>query len=272
MLDFFGIEISVRKLVNSVIYVLFVFTIYLILRRILKIMFSRAGGKKMTAQQKQRVKTVSQMAASLLKYAMLILVLLVILADFGVNVTSLIAGLGVLTAVLGLAFQDMVKDIIAGITIIVEGQFGIGDIVEVNGFKGTVISVGLKTTEIKSSSGQVKIIANHNIDGLINYSKFDTLAVVEVRTAYEITPEKVMAALSEAKKHIARSKQLAFDEVTITPASDDLETEGIAYQLSCPCAAGDCTMVQSMMRESILSEFKKAKIEIPYQQVVVHGK
>ena len=178
MLDFFGIEISVRKLVNSVIYVLFVFTIYLILRRILKIMFSRAGSKKMTAQHKQRVKTVSQMAASLLKYAMLILVLLVISADFGVNVTSLIAGLGVLTAVLGLAFQDMVKDIIAGTTIIVEGQFGISDI----------------------------------------------------------------------------------------------ETEGIAYQLSCPCAAGDYTMVQSMMRESILSEFKKAKIEIPYQQVVVHGK
>lgn len=262
-------EISVKRLINSAIYVVFVFVIYLILRRILKIVFNRAGGKKMNAQQKQRIKTVSQMMASLLKYAMLILVLLVILADFGVNVTSLIAGLGILTAVLGLAFQDMIKDIIAGITIIVEGQFGVGDIVEINGFKGAVISVGLKTTEIKSSNGQVMIIANHNIDGLINYSKFDATAVVEVRTTYEANPEKVMKALNEVKKRIARSMKLTSADVVIMPASDDLEQQGVAYKMSCPCAADDCMNVQSTIREEILAEFKKEKIEIPYQHVVL---
>ena len=174
MLNIFGIEISTKKLINSAIYLLVVFVIYLILCRVLKITFRRAGGKRTNAAEKQRIKTISQMARSVLKYFMLILVMLVILADLGVNVTSLVAGLGVLTAILGLAFQDMIKDFIAGITIIIEGQFGIGDIVEIDGFKGQVISVGLKTTEIRNDKGQVKIISNHSIDGLINDSKQDT--------------------------------------------------------------------------------------------------
>lgn len=173
MLNFFGAEISFNRLIDSILYVLFVFVIYLILRRILKIIFRHADSKKANHAEQQKIQTISGMASSLLKYAMLILVILVVLANLGVNVTSLIAGLGILTAVLGLAFQDMLKDMIAGISILIEGQFGIGDVVEIDGFKGTVIDVGLKTTEIKNTHNQVKIIANRNIDGLINFSKLD---------------------------------------------------------------------------------------------------
>ncbi|MBQ9029326.1 mechanosensitive ion channel family protein [Candidatus Saccharibacteria bacterium] len=173
MLNFFGTEISVKKIVNSVIYLIVVFIIYLILRRILKVSFERAGGKKATGAQKQRIKTVSQMILSVLRYLMLIIVLLVILADIGVNVTSLLAGLGIMTAIVGLAFQDMIKDFIAGIAIIAEDQFSVGDtvILQADGFKGTVTSIGLKTTEVTNDKGEVKILANHNIDGLINCSK-----------------------------------------------------------------------------------------------------
>ncbi len=171
MIDILGFQISTKKLVYSAIYLAIVFVIYLILRRILTVAMKRAGGKKATPAQKQRIETVSQMLRSVLKYTMLIIVLLVVLADLGVNVSSLVAGLGILTAVLGLAFQDMIKDFIAGVTILVENQFSVGDIIEVNGFKGEVISVGLKTTEIKNSEGQVKIISNHAIDGIINDSK-----------------------------------------------------------------------------------------------------
>lgn len=272
MLNLFGAEISIHRLINSAIYVLFVFVIYLILRRVLKIIFKHADSRKISSEQKQKIKTVSGMASSLLKYAMLILVLLVILADFGVNVTSLIAGLGILTAVLGLAFQDMLKDIIAGLTIIIEGQFGIGDIVEVDNFKGTVINVGLKTTEIKNGNGQVKIIANHNISGLINYSKFDDTAIVEVRTSYETDQDKVSAALEAARRHVARSVKATVKDIVIRPASEDLEVWGVAYQMLCPCAAADSSDVQSLMREAILAEFKKSHIEIPYQHITITKK
>ena len=173
MLNFFGTEIGVKKLINSILYVLFVLAVYLILRRILKLAFERAGGKKTSPTGRQRIKTISQLLSSILRYLFLIIVLLVILSILGVNVTSLLAGLGIMTAVVGLAFQDMIKDFIAGIAIIVENQFSVGDMViaQADGFKGTVTNIGLKTTEVTDDKGNVKIMANHNIDGLINCSR-----------------------------------------------------------------------------------------------------
>ncbi|MBQ3441396.1 mechanosensitive ion channel family protein [Candidatus Saccharibacteria bacterium] len=172
-LNFFGTDISLKKLINSALYIVFVLIVYLILRRVLRVTFIKAGGKKASPAQKQRIKTISQMLSSILRYLFLIIVLLVVLSVLGVNVTSLLAGLGILTAVIGLAFQDMIKDFIAGIAIIAENQFSVGDtvIVQADGFKGVVTNIGLKTTEITNEKGEVKILANHNIDGLINCSR-----------------------------------------------------------------------------------------------------
>ena len=172
-LNFFGTDISLKKLINSALYILFVLVVYLILKRILKVTFNKAGGKKATTAQKQRIRTISQMLSSILRYLFLIIVLLVILSILGVNVASLLAGLGILTAVVGLAFQDMIKDFIAGVAIIAENQFCVGDtvILQADGFKGEVTNIGLKTTEVTNEKGEVKILANHNIDGLINCSR-----------------------------------------------------------------------------------------------------
>lgn len=171
--NFFGTEIDIKRIVNSALYILFVLIVYLILKRILKIIFIRAGGKNASATHKQRIKTISKMLSSILRYVFLVILLLVVLAVLGVNVTSLLAGLGIVTAIVGLAFQDMLKDFIAGIAIIAENQFGVGDtvIAQADGFKGVVTDIGLKTTEITNDKGEVKIIANHNVDGLINCSR-----------------------------------------------------------------------------------------------------
>lgn len=172
-LNFFGTDIDLKRIINSALYILFVLVVYLILRRILKIIFERAGGKNASAAHRQRIKTISKMLSSILRYVFLIIILLVVLAVLGVNVTSLLAGLGILTAVVGLAFQDMLKDFIAGIAIIAENQFSVGDtvIAQADGFKGIVTDIGLKTTEITNDKGEVKSISNRNVDGLINCSK-----------------------------------------------------------------------------------------------------
>ena len=164
-------EINGKRIINSIIFIVVVFVIYFILMRLIKMMFKRADRKNMNAQQKHKIQTILQMISSFLKYAFLILVILVVLADFGVNVASLLAGLGILAVILGLAFQDMIKDVISGVAIIIEDQFKVGDEVEIDSFRGAVTSVGLKTTEITGKSGEVKIVSNRNMDGLINYSR-----------------------------------------------------------------------------------------------------
>ena len=164
-------EINGKRIVNSIIFILIVFVVYFILMRLIKMFFKRADRKNMNTEQKHKIQTILQMVSSFLKYAFLILVILVVLANFGVNVVSLLAGLGILAVILGLAFQDMIKDVIAGVVIIMEDQFKVGDEVKIDDFKGVVSKVGLKTTEITGKSGEIKIVSNRNMDGLVNYSK-----------------------------------------------------------------------------------------------------
>ena len=164
-------EINGKRIINSIIFILIVFVVYFILMRLIKMFFKRADRKNINTEQKHKIQTILQMVSSFLKYAFLILVILVVLANFGVNVVSLLAGLGILAVILGLAFQDMIKDVIAGVVIIMEDQFKVGDEVKIDDFKGVVSKVGLKTTEITGKSGEIKIVSNRNMDGLVNYSK-----------------------------------------------------------------------------------------------------
>ena len=254
-IDFFGIELNITKLAHSLFYIAFVILIYLIFRRILKTIFSRAHKGK----REKRLDTIHEMLLSVAKYVTIILILLAVLANLGVNVTSLLAGLGIMTAVMGLAFQDLIKDVIAGITILLEGQFSVGDQVSVDGFKGTVISTGLKTTQIQSSTGEVKIIANHNIENLINYSKFDVLAQVEVCVPTEISPNDVLKALAAVKKGISLPEMTG--EMRIGPITD-IDGSEVKYMLTAPCATGDCSTVQGEIMQKIVETFTAQKIPI----------
>ena len=92
-----------------------------------------------------------------------ILLDVIVLFLFGVNIKSLVAGLGIVTTIIGLALQDTLKDIINGIHIITENYFIVGDIVKYNGFTGTVIEFGLKSTKIKNHAGETMMVNNRNI-------------------------------------------------------------------------------------------------------------
>ena len=76
---------------------------------------------------------------------------------------------GITAAIIGLAFQDIAKDFLAGISIVLEDQFEIGDTIEINDFRGEVVAFGLRTTRVKNYKGATKIIANHMINEVTNY-------------------------------------------------------------------------------------------------------
>ena len=118
---------------------------------------------KKTKNMEKKTKTVTSLIKNIIKYIIAIVVVIAILNVYGISTTSLITGLGLVGVVVGLAFEDIVKDLIAGIVIIFDNHYEVGDYISVNGFMGEVISVGLKTTKIKSYTGEVKIISN-NID------------------------------------------------------------------------------------------------------------
>ena len=182
-------EIDIMKIILPFIYILIGVIVFQIIKRIVTKMNNSNGKLKIT--QIQRIKTLRSLLANIIKYIIVVLVILAILSNFGVNIKSILAGLGIGNALIGLAFQDLAKDLIAGFSIITEAEYEVGDVIEVDGFMGEVVFIGLRTTRIRNFKGATKIIANHYMDNIINYSANNSLAVVDVGIAYENNEEKI---------------------------------------------------------------------------------
>ena len=130
----------------SIGYIVFGTITYLIIKKINKNLFdSKQKGMPKNSHAYKKLETLKMIIKNIFKYSIIVIVILVIMARFGVNVTSFVAGLGIAGAIAGLASQDLLKDIIGGASIIMENQFAVGDTIEVGGFEGEVISISLKS-------------------------------------------------------------------------------------------------------------------------------
>ena len=282
-----NIDENFVRFVNPFVYVLFAVLFYVLLSKIAGFFFDRHKDE-LIEKQMNRIVTLKAMFMSIVKYILFFAVIIAIMANFGIDVSSLLAGLGIAGAILGLAFQDFVKDIIAGFSIITENQYEVGDLIEVGGFKGRVTSVGLKTTRIRDYRGkvkiianrniteiinwsrQVKIIANRNITEIINWSRHDTLAEVKVNVGYENDPDKVLDVLEKVKKELDGSMEQMTGEIKVFPVTE-LGENGITYTIQCKCKSYKHFAVQRAIRLEIYKAFKANRIKIPYKQVEIHN-
>ena len=107
-----------------------------------------------------------------------IVAIAVILTLWGVNVVSVVAGLGILTLIVGLGCQTLIQDVISGVFIVFDDYFSVGDTVIVDGFRGKVASIGLKSTKIIDASGNIKSIPNSSISTVTNVSRLPTMVTV----------------------------------------------------------------------------------------------
>lgn len=188
---------------------------------------------------------------------------------YGVDTTSVITGLGIVGVVLGFALQEALKDIISGISIIFDDYFVVGDIVEYDGFTGTVIEFGLKTTKIKKATGEVMILANRNIDKITNISKERATLLLNIPTAYEEKYEKVEKVLKETLK---KAKE-TYKDITETEylGIDKLNDSSIDYLIKITCHRETQWNIKREILKEIKLAYDKNKIKIPYNQLEVHN-
>lgn len=217
----------------------------------------------------KRQNTIAKILISLSKYIIFIICIIVVLGIWGVDIMPALAGLGIVGLVVGLGAQKLITDFVAGIFIVFEHHFDVGDTIEVGSFKGEVIDIGLKTTKIRNWKGQVKIIANGELTQLINDSNFDSSFDVLIDIAYKEDATKVMKMFDEELKE----KLAGRPEIVKLP-----QTVGVS---SLSSSSVQIKIVGSTKSESyyqlsrdILTIIKdlcdKENIEIPFTQVVVH--
>ncbi|KXB58890.1 mechanosensitive ion channel family protein [Gemelliphila asaccharolytica] len=119
----------------------------------------------------KRKETILRLIASLVKYTIYFIAVIQILSIFGINTTGLLASAGIISVAIGFGAQTLVKDVITGFFIILEGQFDVGDKVQINSATGQVMSLGLRYTKLKANTGEIYFIPNSTISQVINYSK-----------------------------------------------------------------------------------------------------
>jgi len=206
---------------------------------------------------------------NIIKYILIILLIIVLLNLYGVNTSSLIAGLGIAGVAIAFGLQEALKDIVSGIGIILDNYFVVGDVVDYEGFIGTVTEFGLKSTKIKKASGEVLIIANRNIDRVINISQEKGVLIIKIPTAYEEKYDKVEKVLKDMLENVIEKYT---DIVEVDYLGIDSFCEScINYSIKIVCKR----MTQWDMKRNILKEIKltydKNKIKIPYNQLEVHN-
>lgn len=165
-----------QEVIGSIIVVILSIIIFYIIKEI-SLEYIRNRRRKATKAQKKAL-TVLYLFLSLLKYIIFLVDMIIILGIFKIDVTAFLAGLGLFGIVVGLALQDLLKDFISGIFILLDNEYSVGDYVDIGGFKGEVIGLGLKSTKIRDYGGDVKIISNRNIGEVINLSQANSKVVV----------------------------------------------------------------------------------------------
>jgi small-conductance mechanosensitive channel len=148
---------------------------------------TRAGGAVLAPvveRSQARAKTAGSLLKSITTFILLVIGVVTILALVGVNVAPIIASAGVLGIALGFGAQSLVKDFITGIFMIMEDQYGVGDVVEVGAVIGTVDQVGLRITRISDGNGVVWYVPNGSITALGNRSQGWGMSIVDVPINY----------------------------------------------------------------------------------------
>ena len=163
-------------------------------------------------------KTIANLINSLLKWVVIIGSILWILSTWGVNTTTLLAGAGILALVIGLGAQSLIADILAGIFIVLEGKYVVGDIVVIDGWRGKIISIGIRTTELQDVGGNIKIVNNSEIKSVINQTKLQSMASCSINVSSAEPLEKVEKIILDALPQI---------KADITAITGDIIYKGI---------------------------------------------
>ncbi|MFA5603899.1 MAG: mechanosensitive ion channel domain-containing protein [Bacilli bacterium] len=167
-------KILKKEIILPIVAIIGSFLIYIILKKIIKRILSSSRINH------RKHETIISLFTNLVKYTLIVLCGLLLLEAFGVETKNIVASLGILGLVIGLSLQDILKDFVAGMFIILENQYAVGDHITVGGYSGQVISFGLKTTKIASYNGEVKTIPNRYVDQSINNSIKNPILTIDI--------------------------------------------------------------------------------------------
>lgn len=224
--------------------------------------------RKSLARSKRGI-TIVKLLDSFIKYLIAIVALLMVLGAWGVDTATLLASAGILGLVVGLGAQSLIADIIAGMFIVFEGSYQVGDIVVIDDWRGTVDEIGIRTTKIKDAGGNIKVINNSAISSVINQTKNLSWASITVGIEYGESLERVENVIKDNLEDI-KSKIPSIVEGPFYKGVASLGASSVDLKILAKCREEDIYSVQRELNRAVKLMFDKNNINIPFTQVVVN--
>lgn len=223
--------------------------------------------KRDSQKDEKKKNTYINIIGKIIKYITLILGIVWMLQENGINVSSVLAGLGIVSVITGFALQDALKDLIMGLNILADNYFSIGDVVKINDIIGKVVYFSLKTTKIKDIENEnLYIIANRNIDRTLIIS---TQLDIDLSVAYEEKTDKVEDVLNTIVEE-AKNNEKIYDIKYL--GINEFSESAIKYKIRIWCEPEDTFYVKRYVNKIVRIRFENNNITIPYTQIDIHTK
>lgn len=246
-------------IIKCAIYVILIYVVC----RLLRIVFSARMKKS------NRTKTVFTLLDGFVKYGGAIAIILCILKACGVDTGALWASVGVLTLVIGLGANALIADIIAGMFIIFENEYNVGEIISIDDFRGTVLEIGIRSTKLLDAAGNIKIINNGNIGDIVNLSRELSLAVADCDFPYTVPIEKIENIID---KNLDRIKENipAIIEGPYYKGVCLYKDSNVTIKLVAKCKEEDRFQVQRDLLREYRTLLTENNIDIAFPQIVIN--
>ncbi len=257
--------------------IILVIVAYLILlkvgRRCIRSLMDKLNASRNVPIPARKINTVKTLTTSIYKILLLFICIATVIHLVGLDAafTSLLATAGGGGLAIGFGAQSLIKDCISGFFLLLEDQITVGDFVKLNGVEGTVESVQLRVTTIRSYTGELTIIPNGSITQVTNLSRGPSLAVVDMSIAYEADiPRATKALLAEAEAWAVENQEIVVEPPSVAGVVG-LADSAVVLRVVCRVQSLKHWGAQNQLRSRLKQRLDREGIEIPYphQTVIV---
>ena len=219
-----------------------------------------------------RVRTMIALTRNLLRYIVILIAICLVLTIFGVDIITILAGLGIIALIIGFGAESLIADVVTGMFILIDNQYNIGDIIEINGFRGTVTDISVRTTTITDVGGNVKIINNSDMKNILNRSDNTSRAVAEFPIPYETDLEDLEKKIPTLLEEMHKAHPDLFKAEPMYLGVDQLADSSVVLKFVVEVAESDIYTGARVLNRDLFIGMRKLGIKVPFPQLDVHKK
>ena len=216
-----------------------------------------------------RIMTIIKLFLSIVKAAVVVVVVLYCLFLMGIDATRLLASAGIMSVVVGLGAQSLVGDILAGIFLVMEGSIHVGDYVLINDIRGRITEIGLRTTRYEDINQNIRIIGNNEMKSFANMSMKYSVVFYYIPVPYDEDYPGIRKLLN--REFIALYEEnKALKGIPSCLGIQQFSESSVDLCVKFMCEEGDRLDVQRYMYDQIMRIFMENGISVPFNQLDVH--